>query len=320
MPALRIRADISRFRFPRENRKRKTYIEKKIDMKITVLGCSAAEGIPAVFCNCTLCKQARERKIFRTRSQILIDDDMLIDFPPDTYYRSLIMGIELGKIENILVTHSHCDHFYAGDFFARGDWSSFCLPVDTVTIHGNTAIRNAFEKNGYARKKGAYVHESRGTINGYNVYDISTEYTVHKPFETFEAGKYVVTALPAKHIPEENCFIYLVREGGKTLLYATDTGYFKRSVFDYFVKNGIRLDAMIVDSTYGLVCSSDKAHMNFFDNDELRKELLSLGVIDEHTQCYLTHIFHGAAKDLDSLDKAVPEGYTLLRDGYTFTI
>ena len=157
-------------------------------------------------------------------------------------------------------------------------------------------------------------------INGYNVYDQSSEYTVHKPFETFTAGKYVVTALPAKHIPEENCFIYLVREGDKTLLYATETGYFKRSVFDYFVKNGIKLDAMIVDSTYGLVCSSDKAHMNFFDNDELRKELMSLGIIDEKTQCYLTHIFHGAAKDLDLLEKAVPEGYTLLRDGYTFTI
>lgn len=289
-------------------------------MKITVLGCSASEGSPAIFCNCDLCRQARERKIYRTRSQILINDDMLVDFPPDTYYRSLVMGVELGKIENILVTHSHCDHFYADDFFARGDWSSFCLPVETVTIHGNTAIRNAFERNGYAKKKGTYVHESRGMINGYNVYDQSSEYTVHKPFETFTAGKYVVTALPAKHIPEENCFIYLVREGDKTLLYATDTGYFKRSVFDYFVKNGIKLDAMIVDSTYGLVCSSDKAHMNFFDNDELRKELMSLGIIDEKTQCYLTHIFHGAAKDLDLLEKAVPEGYTLLRDGYTFTI
>ena len=60
--------------------------------------------------------------------------------------------------------------------------------------------------------------------------------------------------------------------------------------------------------------------MNFFDNDELRKELMSLGIIDEKTQCYLTHIFHSAAKDLNLLEKAVPEGYTLFRDGYTFTI
>ena len=289
-------------------------------MKITVLGCGAAEGIPAMFCQCTLCKQARERKIFRTRSQILINDDMLIDFPPDTYYRSLAMGVNLGKIENILVTHSHSDHFYPEDFFARGDWSSFDLPVEKLTLHGNSAMRAAFEKNGYAKKKDTYVHEPHGVLNGYNVYGQSSEYVVHKTFETFTAGKYVVTALPAKHTIGENCFIYLVREGDKTLLYATDTGYFKKSVFDYFVNNNIKLDAMIVDSTYGLVCSSDKLHMNFFDNDELRKNMLELGIITEQTQCYLTHVFHGAAKDLESLDKAVPLGYTLLRDGYEITL
>lgn len=289
-------------------------------MKITVMGCGAAEGIPALFCECALCKQARERKVYRTRSQILINDDLLVDFPPDTYYRSLSRGIDLAKINNILVTHSHCDHFYGDDFFARGLWSSFNLPVETLTVHGSTAIRDIFERNDYAQKKGTYRHEPHGIINGYNVYDRSTEYVVHKPFETFSLGKYEITVLPAKHIPDENCNIYLIKEGNSTLLYATDTGYFKKKVFDYLIKNGIRLDAMIVDSTYGLVCSSDKLHMNFFEDDELRKELLGMGVIDEKTQCYLTHVFHGAAKDLDQLEKAVPTGYTLLYDGYEFTI
>lgn len=289
-------------------------------MKITVLGCGASEGIPAMFCNCTLCNQSRERKIYRTRSQILINDDLLVDFPPDTYYRSMTRGINLGKIENILITHTHSDHFYGEDFYARGLWCSFDVPVETVTVHGNSAVRDVFERNGYAKKKGTYEHVSRGIINGYPVYDYSTEYLVHKPFETFCAGKYKVTALPANHIPEENCFIYLIEQGGKTLFYATDTGCLKKSVIDYFTENKIKLDAMIVDSTYGLVCSSDRQHMNFFDNDELRKQFLSLGVITENTQCYLTHIFHGAAKDLDSLEKAVPPGYTLLRDGFEFTV
>ena len=76
-------------------------------MKITVLGCGAAEGIPAMFCNCTLCKQALERRIYRTRSQILINDDLLVDFPPDTYYRSMMRGINLGKIENVIVINKH---------------------------------------------------------------------------------------------------------------------------------------------------------------------------------------------------------------------
>lgn len=289
-------------------------------MKITVLGCGAAEGIPAMFCNCTLCNQARERKIYRTRSQILINDDLLVDFPPDTYYRSMTRGINLGKIENILVTHTHSDHFYGEDFFARGDWASFLVPVETVTVHGSSAVRDIFERNGYARKKGTFEPVARGVINGYPVYDKSTEYMVHKPFEKFNLGKYTVTALPANHITTETCFIYLIEQDGKTLLYATDTGYFKKSVFDYFAKNEVKVDAMIIDSTYGLACLSDKMHMNFFDDDEIRKKLISMGVLTEKTKCFLTHVFHGAAKDLDSLDKAVPPGYILLSDGYEFTV
>lgn len=289
-------------------------------MKVTFLGCGAFEGIPALFCECKLCKQARERKIYRTRSQLLVNDNLLIDFPPDSYYRALQMGVNLGKIENVLITHSHSDHFYSEDFYARGFWSSFRLPAETVTLHGNTAVRDIFERNGCARQKGSYVHEAKGMLNGYKVFDLSSEYLVHKPFETFVIGKYTVTVLPAAHIPEENCFIYLVREEDKTLLYATDTGYFSRDVLDYLVRNEVKLDAMIIDSTYGLVRCFDKAHMDFFENADLRQEMLSLGIINEKTLCFLTHVFHGAAKDLDTLEKALPLGYTLPYDGYTFIL
>ena len=49
-------------------------------MKITFLGTAAAEGIPALFCNCQCCTEARRRggKNLRTRSQSLINDDLLI--------------------------------------------------------------------------------------------------------------------------------------------------------------------------------------------------------------------------------------------------
>ena len=55
-------------------------------MRIKFLGTAAAEGVPAVFCNCETCKRAKARggKDVGTRSQILIDDDTLFDFPMDT--------------------------------------------------------------------------------------------------------------------------------------------------------------------------------------------------------------------------------------------
>ena len=45
-------------------------------MKITFLGTAAAEGVPAIFCNCEYCQNARLKggKNIRTRSQEIINE------------------------------------------------------------------------------------------------------------------------------------------------------------------------------------------------------------------------------------------------------
>ena len=55
-------------------------------MKLQYFGTAAAEGWPALFCGCDACRRAREAggRNIRTRSQALIDDKLLIDFPADT--------------------------------------------------------------------------------------------------------------------------------------------------------------------------------------------------------------------------------------------
>ena len=55
-------------------------------MKFRFLGTCAAEGIPALWCRCDNCRRSRELggRALRTRSQALIDDTLLIDFPSDT--------------------------------------------------------------------------------------------------------------------------------------------------------------------------------------------------------------------------------------------
>ena len=82
-------------------------------MKFTYLGTAAAEGFPAIFCNCKFCNRARQigGKNIRTRSQALINDDFLLDIPSDTYAHSLNFDVRLDKIKYLLITHSHSDHF-----------------------------------------------------------------------------------------------------------------------------------------------------------------------------------------------------------------
>ncbi|MDE7296530.1 MAG: hypothetical protein K2N84_04615, partial [Clostridia bacterium] len=80
-------------------------------MKVTFLGTGAAEGIPALFCNCEFCKGARKRGEIRSRSQVLLDGELSIEFPPDAFYHAAAFHIDLSAIKYLLVTHSHMDHF-----------------------------------------------------------------------------------------------------------------------------------------------------------------------------------------------------------------
>ncbi len=60
-------------------------------MKLQYLGTAAAEAIPAIWCNCEVCQNARKMrgKDIRTRSQVLINEDLMVDFPPDAYMHML---------------------------------------------------------------------------------------------------------------------------------------------------------------------------------------------------------------------------------------
>lgn len=268
-------------------------------MRVNVLGSGAGEGIPAIFCECALCKEAREKRIFRTRSQILIDGELLIDFPPETYYRALYTGIEIGKAENVLITHSHSDHCYVGDLQLRRACRWKGAPLKPIHVHANKTVC--------------------ALIGGENDSDNLIVH-VRKAYDTFSAGGFTVTALPATHIPDEECLIWLIAKQGKTILYATDTGYLQEEVFSRLSERGVRLDALIADGTYGASDIRDCGHMGFGETDKLRRQFLLRGIADTNTRFFITHIFHGAAPDLASLEKAVPEGYELLRDGYVFEI
>src|SRR5690606_11370461 len=83
-------------------------------MRIRLMGTAAAEGWPAVWCACQACCRARAAggKNVRTRSGALIDDDLKIDLPPDTYMQALRDGVELSKVRSLFITHTHADHYY----------------------------------------------------------------------------------------------------------------------------------------------------------------------------------------------------------------
>lgn len=91
-------------------------------MKVRYLGTAAYEGVPSLFCQCRVCKESMKKggRNLRSRSQMLVNDDLLIDFPPDTVWHAHKYGIDWSKIGNCLITHSHSDHLYPEDISDPG--------------------------------------------------------------------------------------------------------------------------------------------------------------------------------------------------------
>ena len=64
-------------------------------MRITFMGTAASEGLPGAFCQCRDCMEARKLggRELRSRSQILVNEDLLVDMGPETYWKSVLYGI-----------------------------------------------------------------------------------------------------------------------------------------------------------------------------------------------------------------------------------
>lgn len=124
-------------------------------MKLQYLGTAAAEGVPSVFCNCTVCQEARIKKgrHIRTRSQALIDDTLLVDFNADTYAHSLRFDIDLSKLEHVIITHAHEDHYYPTELFNRQQGFCHGMKNETLTVHGSEDVEN-------------YAHKEWDALNG----------------------------------------------------------------------------------------------------------------------------------------------------------
>ena len=251
-------------------------------MKLTYLGTAAAEGFPALFCNCKYCNEARRLggKNVRTRSQSLINNDMLIDYPADSYAHFLNNGIEGDTIKYLLITHSHSDHFYPQDLFMRHTYYAHNRRCERLRLICSDAVRQKFECT-----------------------PPNVDITVISSYETVELDGYRVTALPARHMKEGGCFIYII-EGEKTLLYAHDTGYFFDEVFDFIKEKGIKLDMASFDCTnVNIPIGDTDGHMGFPNIKRVIDRLTAIGAISDRTVKYVNHFSHNGNPLQDYLEE-----------------
>lgn len=269
-------------------------------MKLTYLGTAAAEGFPAVFCNCEHCQKARVLggKNIRTRSQTMINGELLIDLPSDTYSHFLQNGIEGHKIKYLLVTHSHQDHFYMEELAMRHKPFSHNMQAERIQVFLN---RGSYEK----------------LKNLHGIEKFGIDYTEIKPFETISFGDYKVTGLPAHHFEGDGALIYIIEQNGKKILYAHDTGYFYDEVFEYIKDNKIVFDMITLDCNHVDERVSDNfVHMGIENNERVVKKLTEMGAVTEKTQKFVNHFSHNSEPFQDRIESLVePMGFKVSYDG-----
>ncbi|MEG2597790.1 MAG: MBL fold metallo-hydrolase [Oscillospiraceae bacterium] len=277
-------------------------------MKMKYLGTAAAEGWPGAFCRCTACDEARKRggKEIRTRSQALINKDLLIDLPADTYMHSILHNIDLSGIKHLLITHSHSDHFYPLELAMRGSCYSHNMTSEELHIYGSYHSKNHFYQ--YA---GQEINEE---------IDHLIHWHILHAYEPIQADDYTITPLPARHmteIPLMEPFFYLIEQNGRSLLYIHDTGRALDPVLDYLQKEKKHIDFVSFDCTCGLVDGQENGgHMGFPDAVMLREKMLARGICDDKTHYALNHFSHNNGilhKEL--CDVVEPENMDVAFDG-----
>lgn len=277
-------------------------------MKFQYLGTAAAEGIPALFCRCAVCRRSRATggRALRTRSQALIDDTLLIDFPADTYAHVLHGRIDLLSVTDCLITHTHADHWYPQDLEMLAPGFGFPENGYCLTVHGAGAVGKSMRPmlDGRLGQSGRCV------------------FAEARPFVPFRAGKYRVTPLPAIHDPHADPLFYLISDGEKTVLYAHDTHFFSDEVWAYLERERPHIDLASLDCTNGCTPMNYVGHMSIAENIRVRTRLDALGCTDGDTRFVLNHFSHNGRNAFydDFVPIAAREGFLVSYDGMTVTV
>ena len=249
-------------------------------MKVQFLGTVAAEGGPALFCNCKYCKEAQKRggKNIRTRSQILINEDVLVDLPADTYFHKLQYNLDLSKIRYLLVTHSHRDHFYPSELCNHGSYCAYDMVEPIMDVYSNQEVRERF------------LCEAANQMN--NEISNSMRWHVVSEFQKISTERYEIWTLKAQHMKTENALFYLINQGDKAFMQCNDTGLLWEENYEFLSSLGVKIDAISLDCTMGAQEESYFGHMNLKECLETVERMRKSNFVKPDTRFILTHFCH----------------------------
>ncbi len=207
------------------------------------------------------------------RSGALVDNELKIDFGPDTVAQMQRSGRNLSQVKTILFTHQHSDHVVPSEL----EWSILPFtqtPPGKIEIIGNRQtielIERQFERTPRMRE-------------GYDLRTVAAgdRFTTVRGYE--------VQAFPADHV--EGAMLHRIQRNGKTLFYGHDSGLYPSATIEALC-DGTVLDIIILDCNYGGSESKNRGHMGVDGVIQMVNLLRSRGAIRAHTRVIATHFSH----------------------------
>lgn len=267
-------------------------------MRLKYLGTAAYEGVPSLFCNCEVCRKslALGGRNLRSRSQAIVNDEILIDFPPDTVWHSQRYRLDWDKITDCIITHSHSDHLY---------------PADTAMLakgyaQGTSKLHFHCGESGFCKLQEVVEREHVGK---------RIELSLVTPFQPFTAcnSKYNILPLPADHAVDTSPVIYAIEGEDKHMLYAHDTGIFSEETWKGLRSFG-KFDFVSLDCTACWMPGPDweHDHMSVGSNLRVIERMKREGIADDKTIFVLNHFSHNGRQTYDELCALVKDKNVLI--------
>ena len=222
----------------------------------TFMGTGAGCGVPAFFCDCPACQEARENPRARRGdcgAMVTGETRTLIDTPPDI--RQYFIRENVSHIDQLIFTHWHYDHV--------GGLGELEYMVQLLT------------KNPLPTYASPYTLASIGREFEYMMYCLATQQW--EPFGELEIDDVTYTALPVTHAP--GTYGYLIETDDTRLFYACDTGKLPPETAERV--RGV--DILAMDATYWKENGYPQSHHSV-------QETIEEGLALEAGKIYLTHL------------------------------
>ncbi|HET7327586.1 MAG TPA: bifunctional adenosylcobinamide kinase/adenosylcobinamide-phosphate guanylyltransferase [Nocardioidaceae bacterium] len=262
-------------------------------MEITLLGTGSADGWPNPSCACASCQTARREGSLRAQTSALVDDVLLLDAGPEAPRQAERFGRPLTRLQTLLVTHAHPDHFDPALLLYRG-W----VTQSALQVVGPPGV----------------IAACRDWIGPHAPHIL----TPVCPGDAVDiAGGYAVHALRARHQAPGGAVLYAVTApDGERMLYATDTAPLRAE--DLEEVRDAAFDVVLLEETFGDDTAHGTEHLDLATFAATLREMRAVGAVGPATDVVAVHLSHRnpptaeLARRLRAVGaRAVPDGTAL---------